>query len=233
MSKVLRVLRTEKKHNLTKLEVSGLKSRLSAILSGDPVNGYKPYLVRSLYFDTIFNDDFYEKMAGVERRQKIRLRIYDPNAKTAKLEIKEKQGTTQLKRSLVLTREEAIRLQNCDYEVLKEKEDELAQELYIVMTTKLYRPVCIVEYDRVAFANPTNDIRITFDSDIRSNEGNFSIFDPNLQCYPVFSNRNTVLEVKYNGFLLSYIKEAIGSLDCTETAVSKYCLARRYGLGGE
>ena len=138
-----------------------------------------------------------------------------------------------MKRSLVLTREEAIRLQNCDYEVLKEKEDELAQELYILMTTKLYRPVCIVEYDRVAFANPTNDIRITFDSDIRSNEGNFSIFDPNLQCYPVFSNRNTVLEVKYNGFLLSYIKEAIGSLDCTETAVSKYCLARRYGLGGE
>lgn len=233
MSKVLRVLRTEKKHNLTKIEVSGLKSRLSAILSGDPVNGYKPYLVRSLYFDTIFNDDFFEKMAGVERRQKIRLRVYDPNAKTAKLEIKEKQGVTQLKRSLVLTREEAIRLQNCDYDVLKDKEDELAQELYILMTTKLYRPVCIVEYDRVAFANPTNDIRITFDSDIRSNEGNLSIFDPNLQCYPVFSNRNTVLEVKYNGFLLSYIKEAIGSLDCTETAVSKYCLARRYGLGGE
>lgn len=233
MSKVLRVLRTEKKHNLTKLEVSGLKSRLSAILSGDPVNGYKPYLVRSLYFDTIYNDDFFEKMAGVERRQKIRLRVYDPNAATAKLEIKEKQGATQLKRSLVLTREEAIRLQNCDYEVLKDKEDELAQELYILMTTKLYRPVCIVEYERVAFANPTNDIRITFDSDIRSNEGNFSIFDLNLQCYPVFSNRNTVLEVKYNGFLLSYIKDVIGSLDCTETAVSKYCLARRYGLGGE
>lgn len=233
MSKVLRVLRTEKKHNITKLEASGLKSRLSAILGGDPVNGYKPYLVRSLYFDTIFNNDYFEKMAGVERRQKIRLRVYDPNSKTAKLEIKEKQGTTQLKRSLILTREEAIRLQNCEYEVLKDKEDELAQELYMLMTTKLYRPVCIVEYDRVAFANPTNDIRITFDSDIRSNEGNFSIFDPNLQCYPVFPSRNTVLEVKYNGFLLSYIKDAIGSLDCTETAVSKYCLARRYGLGGE
>lgn len=233
MSKVLRVLRTEKKHNLTKLEASGLKSRLSAILSGDPVNGYKPYLVRSLYFDTIYNDDFFEKLAGVEKRQKIRLRVYDPNAKTAKLEIKEKQGATQLKRSLVLTREEAIRLQNCEYEVLKGKEDELAQELYFLMTTKLYRPVCIVEYDRVAFANPTNDIRITFDSDIRSNEGNFSVFDSNLQCYPVFSAKNTVLEVKYNGFLLSYIKDAIGSLDCRETAVSKYCLARKYGLGGE
>ena len=233
MSKELKVLRTEKKHNLTKLQVSGLKSRLSTILQGDPVNGYKPYLVRSLYFDTVYNDDFYEKMAGVERRQKIRLRIYDPNSETAKLEIKEKQGTTQLKRSLLLTREEAIRLQNCEYEVLNEKDGDLAKELYCLMTTKQYRPVCIVEYDRVAFAHPTNDIRITFDSNIRSNEGNFSIFDPKLQCYPVYPLRDTVLEIKYNGFLLSYIKSVIGTLDCNETAVSKYCMARRYGLGGE
>ena len=233
MSKVLRVLRTEKKHNLNKLQVAGVKSRLSEIMSGDPINGYKPYLVRSLYFDTIFNDDFFEKLAGVEKRQKIRLRIYNTNSQTAKLEIKEKQGSTQLKRSLLLTREEAIRLEKCDYEVLRSKDDELAEELYYLMKTKIYRPVCIVEYDRIAYAHPTNDIRITFDSNIRSNEGNFSIFDPKLQCYPVFSNNNTVMEVKYNGFLLSYIKETLGNLDCHETAVSKYCMARRVGLGGE
>lgn len=233
MSKVLRVLRTEKKHNLPKLLVSELKSKLSMIMKGDPVNGYKPYLVRSLYFDTIYNDDFFEKMAGVERRRKVRLRVYDPNANSAKLEIKEKQGPTQLKRSMLLTREEAIRIQNCDYEVLKEKDDELAMELYYLMTTKQYRPVCIVEYDRVAFAHPTNDIRITFDSNIRSNEGNFSVFDPMLQCYPVYPMRDTIMEIKYNGFMLSYIKDVIGSLDCHETAVSKYCMARRYGLGGE
>lgn len=233
MSKVLRVFRTEKKHKLTKLEVAGIKSRLSEIMSGDPINGYKPYLVRSLYFDTIFNDDFYEKLAGVEKRQKIRLRIYDPNAKTAKLEIKEKQGSIQLKRSLLLSREEAMRLEKCDYDVLRDKDGELAKELYCLMKTKLYRPVCIVEYDRIAYAHPTNDIRITFDSNIRSNEGNFSIFDPKLQCYPVFSSNNTVMEVKYNGFMLSYIKEALANLDCHETAVSKYCMARKFGLGGE
>ena len=101
------------------------------------------------------------------------------------------------------------------------------------MTTKQYRPVCIVEYDRVAYSNPTNDIRVTLDSNIRSNEGNLSVFDLKLQCYPVYAYRDTVLEVKYNGFLLSYIKDVIGTLECTETAVSKYCMARKYGLGGE
>lgn len=233
MSKELRVFRTEKKYNLTKLEVSGVKSRLSQIMSGDPINGYKPYMVRSLYFDTIFNDDFFEKLAGIEKRQKIRLRIYDSNSNTAKLEMKEKQGKNQLKRSLLLTKEEAIRLEKGDYDVLREKEGKLAEEFYCLMKTKLYRPVCIVEYNRIAYAHPTNDIRITFDSNISSNEGNFSIFDSNLQCYPVFSDNNIVMEVKYNGFMLSYIREALGNLECHETAVSKYCMARRFGLGGE
>ena len=77
----------------------------------------------------------------------------------------------------------------------------------------------------------TNDIRITFDSKITSNEGNFSIFDKEMQTYPVFPFNEMVLEVKYNGFLLSYIKDMVSSLDCEENAISKYCMARMYGLG--
>ena len=231
MSKELRVFRTERKYILSNLQVSGLFNRMSAVMSGDLHNGTDAYMVRSLYFDTVYQDDYFEKMAGVERRRKIRLRIYDTNSKTAKLEIKEKQGASQLKRSLTVTREEAEQLQNGNYAVLRDREEPLAEELYYLMTTKQYRPVCIVEYQRRAFMSPTNDIRITFDSQIRSNEGNFSIFDPKLQTYPVFPAGETVLEVKYNGFLLSYIKDMVSTLDCQESASSKYCMARKYGLG--
>ena len=35
-----------------------------------------------------------------------------------------------------------------------------------------------------------------------------------------------VLEIKYNGFLLSYIKDALRALDGSELSVSKYCLGR-------
>ena len=231
MSKEIRVFRTERKYPLSNLQVSGLFSRLSAVMSGDSYNGTNAYMVRSLYFDTIYHDDYFEKMAGVERRRKIRLRIYDVNSPTAKLEIKEKQGGSQLKRSLTVTREEAEKIQTGDYTCLLEKDEPLAEELYSFMTSKQYKPVCIVEYKRRAFMAPTNDIRITFDSDIRSNEGNFNIFDKNLQTYPVYPMGNTILEVKYNGFLLSYIKDMIGTIDCNESASSKYCMARTFGLG--
>lgn len=231
MSSEIRVMRTERKYPVDTLRASSLFSRLSCVLQGDSINGTSSYLVRSLYFDTVCNDDYFDKMAGLERRKKIRLRIYDPNAQTAKLEIKEKQGNAQLKRSLLLSREQAIRIQNSDYSALKEIESPLAAELYGIMQTQCYRPVCIVEYDRIAFMNPTNDTRITLDSKIRSNEGNFSIFDPDLVTYPVSSFSETILEVKYNGFLLSYIKDMLGSLYCTESANSKYCMARKFGLG--
>ena len=231
MSKEIRIFRTEKKYPLSTIQVSGLFSRLSAVMSGDPYNGTNAYMVRSLYFDTIYHDDYFEKMAGIERRQKIRLRIYDVNSPTAKLEIKEKQGTNQLKRSLTVTRAEAEQIQRGDYACLLQKAEPLAEELFYFMTGKMYRPVCIVEYKRRAFVSPTNDIRITFDSEICSNEGNFSIFDKNLPTYPVYPMGETVLEVKYNGFLLSYIKDMIGTIGCHESSSSKYCMARTFGLG--
>jgi hypothetical protein len=36
-----------------------------------------------------------------------------------------------------------------------------------------------------------------------------------------------VLEVKYNGFLLSYIREMLNSVNKSELSVSKYMLARQ------
>ena len=44
---------------------------------------------------------------GIGERRKIRLRIYDPGDKNAKLELKEKTGDFQRKRSLTVSREEA------------------------------------------------------------------------------------------------------------------------------
>ncbi len=70
----------------------------------DAHNGIHGYRIRSLYFDTIDDTDYYEKAAGVELRRKLRLRCYDPAADFAMLEMKQKQGASQLKRSLRVTR---------------------------------------------------------------------------------------------------------------------------------
>lgn len=56
------------------------------------------------------------------------------------------------------------------------------------------------------------------------------LFAQNLNLYPVLDPFNGVLEVKYNGFLLSYIKNLVNGADRSELSVSKYCLARSAGM---
>ena len=75
-----------------------------------------------------------------------------------------------------------------------------------------------------------NKIRITFDHNIRATETNFDLFSANLNTYPVFDAFHCVLEVKYNGFLLSYIKDLVNGADRSALSVSKYCLARSVSM---
>jgi len=55
------------------------------------------------------------------------------------------------------------------------------------------------------------------------------VFDRNLVLNSVMSPFAVVLEVKYNGFLLSYIKHMLLPVQKSELSVSKYCMARQIG----
>ena len=229
---MLDVLREEKKYRISLSTAIYICSKLKNVLHGDSFNGSNSYLVRSLYFDSIVDQDYFDKQIGTNYHKKIRIRIYDPNSKTAKLELKEKSGSMQRKRSLSISREDAIEMTNRNYEVLKNYEEDLANELYMIMTTNLYVPRCIVEYERIAFGVTENNTRITIDSKVRSNEGNFDLFSENLQTYPVMHNDDVILAIKYKNFLLSYVKDVIKYVNKIEMSASKYCMARKFGLGG-
>ena len=223
------VLREEKKFLIGVSDFLQLSHQLEQCLMQDPHNGTFGYPIRSLYFDSIYDRDYEEKQAGVETRRKIRLRCYDPNSDFAMLEMKQKQGNQQRKRSLRLSREDARRLTRGDYSPLLFCGDPFAVECYGVMQMHGYRPKAIVEYNRKAFIARENKIRITFDNQIVATESSFDLFDPNLNMNPVLDKSLVVLEVKYNGFLLEYIKRMINSVDKSELSVSKYCLARQQG----
>ena len=98
-----------------------------------------------------------------------------------------------------------------------------------MMHSHCYRPKAIVEYNRKAFIAKENKIRITFDSRIAATESCFDLFSPRLNMNPVLDPYCVVLEVKYNGFLLSYLRELINNVDRSELSVSKYVLARQNG----
>ena len=225
MSSEIEVKRTEKKYSISVLVAAKLKAALSLGLKNDPYNSGDGYLVRSLYFDTIYNDDYEDKISGLESRRKIRLRTYNPKAETLKLELKEKHGQSQLKRSLIISKQTAQRLIQGEYSCLKEYVSKLAQEFFYIMLRELYRPKCVVEYSRLAYIVRENNIRVNIDRDIKVTEASYDIFSQNLNLYPI--SRLIVLEVKYNHFLLDYVKDMINMADKTEMAISKYCMARQ------
>lgn len=221
-----RVLREEKKFLISVAEFKKTSHRLEQVMIQDPHNGVDGYMIRSLYFDTVFDTDFFEKQAGVELRRKVRLRVYDPDSDFAKLELKQKQGSSQLKRSITLSKEDAQELIKGKYDVLLKYEDDFAAEMYSLMKTRAYMPKTIVEYNRKAFIAKENNIRITFDHKVISTESNFDLFSKKLNMNPVLDPYDVVLEVKYNGFMLDYLRRLINDIDKSEMSISKYVLAR-------
>lgn len=223
---MLQVLRTEKKYAITLDEYYHVKDKLRKLLAEDPHNGKDGYLIRSLYFDTFDDTDYEEKLAGVETRRKVRLRCYGSNDNRAKLELKQKQGDLQLKRSLSLSRSDAQALAAGCYDVLLTKKEPLALECYGLMQTRFYRPKVIIEYKRTAFIARENDIRITLDKDVVSTQACLDLFAEELQVCPVMEPFNVVMEVKYNGFLPSYIKDIICMVNASSVSIGKYALGR-------
>ena len=104
------VLRQEKKFLIGLPDYYYHSGNLAKFMLEDAHNRGDGYPIRSLYFDSLDDRDFQEKLDGLSIRRKIRLRCYGPDSPFALLEVKQKEGAMQKKRSLRLPREEAVRL---------------------------------------------------------------------------------------------------------------------------
>lgn len=225
----LSVARRETKFFIDEVTASFLRSSLESVLMPrDPMGGPDGYMVRSLYFDTVYDGDYNDKVDGLDIRRKIRLRIYSPDAKTAKLEIKQKRGIEQWKRSAIVPREYVSLLLSGKYGELRRKLDSpFAQSLLSTMEVEGYIPRTIVEYNRLAYMLETDNTRVTFDSRLQATEANYDLFSSDLAMYPI--PVPTILEVKYTNFLLSHLRSALMLADMLPTSASKYCLGRQIG----
>ena len=220
------VLRQEKKFLITLAQFYQYAHYFDQIMHQDSHNKGEGYTIRSLYFDTLDDKDFNEKEDGIEIRRKIRLRNYGSESTFASLEMKQKQGAMQKKRSLKLKKEDAQRLIQRDYGVLLKYNDPFAAECYYLLNALGYTPKTVIEYKRKAYIAKENNIRITFDHHIVGTESYYDIFSKDLFQNSIFHDDLVVLEVKYNGFLLSYLKDILQACNASELSVSKYCLGR-------
>lgn len=222
------VNRRELKYPIGEMDYYKVNELFKKVLTPDPNNKEYGYRIRSLYFDSINDGDYYSKIDGEEIRKKIRLRIYDTKTDTVKLEIKRKMNINQRKETTTITKEDAIALINKDYSVLLKHDNDTAKAAYNIMTIGQYRPVVLVDYNRRAYIHNENNIRVTLDSDIKSNEFDFDMFSEDVVMNPIVDYYNALLEVKFDGELFCWISQALTGLDTTNQSVSKYCSSRRF-----
>ena len=227
---VKKVLRHEHKYYINYKDHIVLQTALSSIMRLDEnADEYGGYHIRSLYFDDVYETALAEKINGTDNRKKYRIRIYNYSDGDIKLEKKQKHGKFIRKTSMNLTRAECDSLIAGDPNFLLEKDNKLATEFYLNMRSRLLRPRVIVDYWREAYVYPIEDVRITFDIDLKGSTMLTDIFDPNTPVLPVFDNGIMVLEVKFNKYLPEAIKCALHSVGAVKrSAISKYVLCRKY-----
>lgn len=182
--------------------------------------------IRSLYFDNIFDKAFHEKEAGILNRKKYRLRLYNLDTNKVKFEIKNKTNNQISKDTAFISRDDAIEVQNENYEVLLKYNNPVLNKVYGEFKREPYKPVAVIDYTREAFMFPLNNIRITFDKNLQATSENLDIFSDNHFMKPLLKRGVLVMEVKYNHFLPSWIKKLIQVPRFERSAISKFCIGR-------
>lgn len=207
-----------------------LKNTLKPLLSLDHNAGADgDYHIRSLYFDDVYETALAQKMAGYDIRHKYRIRIYDISDNVIKFEKKMKQGQYIAKTSLLISRDECDALIAGDCGCLEGRSEPLAAELFLQMKNDLLKPRVIVDYRREAYVSSFENVRITFDKDLKAGLWLTDIFNPNAPTMPVLEPGTMVLEVKFNRYLPVFIKAVLNNVNAAQrSAVSKYVLCRKY-----
>lgn len=225
-------LRHELKFFISPIQYQVLSRTLKATLNPDP-NGDEnnQYHIRSLYFDTAYDSALYDKINGTANRDKYRIRIYNFSDQMIRLECKSKFRDLISKRSVRITRDLAEQLISADPTGLESTASGLVSDTFREMRTNLLHPVVIVDYLREAYLHPAEEVRITFDMQLRSGLNSVDMFNPYLPTVPPFDHDKIILEVKYNQVLPPYIANlltyALRDGAC-RSAISKYVYCRRF-----
>ncbi len=223
------VKRRELKYYLRFQDYVLLSGMLRQALHPDPHNPaerHRGYMVRSVYFDTLDEKNFYEKLDGIETRHKYRLRIYGLDDRQVKFEIKSKHNTSIMKETLLVSRQDALRILERDYAVLLKYNQPVARRIYAEFSRRCYRPVVLIDYEREAYTWPANNFRVTFDRHLYQDSLSLNIFERLIVGVPVLGPETVVMEVKFEGFVPQWIAELFRSGSFTYNAISKYCLGR-------
>lgn len=186
------------------------------------------YPVRSIYLDRPTLDDYHDKLAGLQHRQKFRIRGYgagEPNDAVF-LEIKRKNDLRVWKtRARVVWRDVPVLLGagGADAFPMQAADRDAARAFLFHLHRWHLRPVVLVVYERQAFhARHDPDLRLTLDTDLRS--AGFPRLDELFRVEglrPCLPGR-FVLELKFRRTRPGWVLDLLDQLQARRVAVSKY-----------
>ncbi len=219
--------RHELKHELNMSDFFIMSSRLDSVLKRDVNSVDGKYEIRSLYFDNVYDKALREKISGVSRREKFRIRLYNRDTSVIHLEKKSKISSLGSKLSAELSVEETKGILSGDISLIEKREDDVIQEFIRKYTSDGLRPKTIVDYTRKAYTFPAGNVRVTLDYDIRTALHNTDILNFDVPTVPV-NPGVVIMEVKWDEFLPDIVRNII-TLDGRQTsAFSKYAACRIY-----
>ena len=223
--------RHELKFEIPYAEYVAMRKRLSLIMKSDPhVNEDGRYRIRSIYFDNSDDKALREKVDGIAKREKFRIRYYNDDFSFITLEKKMKINDLCLKYDAPITEDECRKILEGDTSWMRYSENELIKEFYVKMKYQRLKPRVLVSYVREPFIYKAGNVRVTFDSHIRT-----TLYDQKFLTSEVADISATdtpeymLLEVKYDKYLPNIIRDIVQMKGARQQAFSKYGACRRYG----
>ena len=220
-------LRHEWKHEISYGDMLVLRQRLGAVMKRDEHTANGKYFIRSLYFDNAADKALREKLDGVSNREKFRIRYYNHDNSLIHLEKKSKRDGLGSKKQAELTAEEAQAIVDGDWDWMQGDDRPLVRELFLKMRSQRLRPKTIVDYVREAFVYAPGNVRVTLDYDIRTGLRSVDFLNPNCVTVPA-GDAPIILEVKWDAFLPSIIRDIVQLEGRHTSAFSKYAICRIY-----
>lgn len=225
--------RHEYKFFVNEVDIALLQSRIEPLMEKDIHTGTSGiYQIRSVYFDDYWDTCYRQNEDGTDPRGKWRIRIYDGSDERISLEHKIKEKGMTRKESARITREWAEGfLQGIPLDMREASSQDaaaLVQKFSGLMMVRRLLPRTIVEYERTPYVEKNGNVRVTIDRNIASGGCMEEFFERDIGKRPIMPAGRHVLEIKYDEYLPSYLKEQLELGNLRQTTFSKYYLCRRY-----
>lgn len=227
----LKFRRFEFKYRLPFFLVNKIMADLLNYMDWDPFVKNRPdksYQVSSLYLDSAGLGCYYEKLAGIKKRKKLRLRFYadvfEPNTKIF-VEIKRKNDMTILKDRLVIDYQSCPdflsgRKNFSDSPILAQEKDVLQEFLWTKKYNCLTPKIMVVYKRRPLIGRLNRRFRITFDSHLQAYLADGLYFSEHKKN---ILSKDVIMELKYNDTIPGWFHYIIQKYQLNRVPFSKYC----------